>query len=190
MEAAMKIFLRDGLQGARMQDIADLAQVNRAMLHYYFRDKEMLSEQMMHSVVNKFIMTFKTNLNSELPFEKKIDFYISSEIDFAYNNPNLLIFALHESSKDINFFKKILPDNKPSLIFRRQLKEAYDNGQIVTKDIDEFVVMVSSLCMFPFIAGSLYMMIFRWDEEQLILHRNNLRKKLPKLIKKAIYRGE
>lgn len=187
LDAAKKIFLRDGLQGARMQDIADLASINRSMLHYYFRDKEMLSQQAMKSVVSRFIMTFKENLNSELSFEEKVDNYIAAEIDLAYNNPDMLIFALHEASKDPDFFKKII-ENKRSTAFREQLKEAYENEKITTKNTEEFVVIVSSLCMFPFIAGPLYMMIFKWDEEKWENHRDKLKKYLPKLIKQVIFK--
>jgi TetR/AcrR family transcriptional regulator len=189
-EAAKKIFFRDGLQGARMQDIADLAQINRAMLHYYFRNKETLSEQVMKTLVSKFIEAFKANLNSELSFEKKIDFYITQEIELVYNNSELFIFALHEAGKDMDFFKKIIPDNKPSTIFRKQIKEAYENGEIITKDVEDFVVMVSSLCMFPFIAGPLYMMIFKWDENKWGIFRRYLRRKLPVIIKQALFKGK
>jgi AcrR family transcriptional regulator len=187
LEAAKKIFLRDGLQGARMQDIADLASINRSMLHYYFRDKEMLSHQTMKSVISQFVITFKENLNSDLSFEEKVDNYIAAEIDLAYNDPNMLIFALHEASKDPEFFKKII-NNKHSTIFREQLKEAYEKGQITTKNTEDFVVLVSSLCMFPFIAGPLYMMIFRWDEEKWMNHRSVLKRNMPKLIKRILFK--
>jgi AcrR family transcriptional regulator len=187
LEAAKKIFLRDGLQGARMQDIADLASINRSMLHYYFRDKEMLSHQTMKSVISQFVITFKENLNSDLSFEEKVDNYIAAEIDLAYNDPNMLIFALHEASKDPEFFKKII-NNKHSTIFREQLKEAYEKGQITTKNTEDFVILVSSLCMFPFIAGPLYMMIFRWDEEKWMNHRSVLKRNMPKLIKRILFK--
>ena len=187
LEAAKKVFLRDGLQGARMQDIADLATINRSMLHYYFRDKEMLSQEVMKTVVSKFVVAFKENLNSELSFEEKVDNYIAAEINLAFDNPDLLIFALHESSKDPDFFKKII-ESKMSVVFRKKMKEAYEKGQIVPKNIEEFVVSVSSLCMFPFIAGPLYMMIFRWDEEKWASYRKVLKRSLPKLIKRVIFK--
>lgn len=185
LDAAKQIFLRDGLQGARMQDIADLASINRSMLHYYFRDKEMLSHETMKSVISQFIKTFKENLNSNISFEEKVKNYIEKEVDFAFNNPNMLIFGLHEASKDPNFFKKII-NNKHSTIFGQQLQGAHEKGEIITKDVEEFVITVSSLCMFPFIAGPIYMMIFRWDEEQWENYRKTLRKSLPILIKQVI----
>ena len=40
--AARKIFFQKGLAGARMQDIANEAGINKAILHYYFRSKDQL----------------------------------------------------------------------------------------------------------------------------------------------------
>ncbi|MFW6157387.1 MAG: TetR/AcrR family transcriptional regulator, partial [Balneolaceae bacterium] len=41
-EAAQKVFQRNGYAGARMQEIADEAGINKSMLHYYYRSKEKL----------------------------------------------------------------------------------------------------------------------------------------------------
>src|SRR5205809_116474 len=43
LDAAHAVFLRSGTAGARMQEIADEAGVNKALLHYYFRNKERLA---------------------------------------------------------------------------------------------------------------------------------------------------
>src|SRR4051812_4501785 len=43
LDAAHTVFVRRGSAGARMQEIAAEAQVNQALLHYYFRSKEQLA---------------------------------------------------------------------------------------------------------------------------------------------------
>ena len=48
LEAARKIFREKGFEGARMQEIADAAKINKAMLHYYFRSKELLFQRICH----------------------------------------------------------------------------------------------------------------------------------------------
>ena len=45
LQAATEVFLQKGMGGARMQEIADKAGINKAMLHYYFRSKDRLYEQ-------------------------------------------------------------------------------------------------------------------------------------------------
>src|SRR4030095_1411114 len=44
LDAAHAVFLRRGTAGARMQEIAKEADVNPALLHYYFRSKARLAE--------------------------------------------------------------------------------------------------------------------------------------------------
>jgi TetR/AcrR family transcriptional regulator len=39
-EAAKTVFSERGMDGARMQEIADKAGINKSLLHYYFRSKE------------------------------------------------------------------------------------------------------------------------------------------------------
>jgi AcrR family transcriptional regulator len=39
LSAAKLVFVKKGMAGARMQDIANEAGINKAMLHYYFRNK-------------------------------------------------------------------------------------------------------------------------------------------------------
>jgi len=38
--AATQVFEEKGYSGARMQEIADKAGINKALLHYYFRSKD------------------------------------------------------------------------------------------------------------------------------------------------------
>ena len=44
LDAAKKVFQTKGMDGARMQEIADKAKINKAMLHYYYRSKQVLFE--------------------------------------------------------------------------------------------------------------------------------------------------
>ncbi len=44
LEAAKRIFQQKGMVGARMQEIADEAKINKSMLHYYYRSKQLLFE--------------------------------------------------------------------------------------------------------------------------------------------------
>ena len=41
-EAAQKVFQKSGFEGARMQEIANEAGINKSMLHYYYRNKDTL----------------------------------------------------------------------------------------------------------------------------------------------------
>ena len=51
LEAAKNVFVTKGMEGARMQEIADEAGINKALLHYYFRSKERLFEAIFSEVI-------------------------------------------------------------------------------------------------------------------------------------------
>jgi TetR/AcrR family transcriptional regulator len=51
LAAARAEFIEHGLRGARMQQIADRASVNKALLHYHFRDKEGLYQAVLLDIV-------------------------------------------------------------------------------------------------------------------------------------------
>ena len=52
LEAAEQVFMKQGYDGSRMQAIADLAGINKAMLHYYFRSKDLLFERIFKEKFN------------------------------------------------------------------------------------------------------------------------------------------
>ncbi|MEZ4903780.1 MAG: helix-turn-helix domain-containing protein [Spirosomataceae bacterium] len=56
LQAAVKVFLRDSYDGSRMQDIADLAGINKALLHYYFRSKDKLFERVFEEKIQVFFL--------------------------------------------------------------------------------------------------------------------------------------
>ena len=67
LAAAHAVFLRHGAHGARMQDIADEAGVNKALLHYYFRSKDRLAEEVFRRTFAGIIPVVMHVLGSELP---------------------------------------------------------------------------------------------------------------------------
>ena len=66
--AARQVFIEKGLAGARMQDIADRAEINKAMLHYYFKNKEMLFELIFKETAGRLFPHFEKLMDSDLNF--------------------------------------------------------------------------------------------------------------------------
>ena len=67
-EAARKVFARKGRDGARMQEIADEAGINRALLHYYFRSKQGLFEAVFEYMFEQYMRSFDAVLEHGQPF--------------------------------------------------------------------------------------------------------------------------
>lgn len=115
LAAAEEVFLSKGYAAAKTTEIAKLAGVNHAMLHYYFRTKESLFNKVFEEKVNmlshSFLMVFEMNL----PFKEKIIMAVGKHYDFLVENPRLPLFVLTEmltNEERKNQVKKIL---KPRL---------------------------------------------------------------------------
>jgi len=62
------------MDGARMQDIANLAGINKALLHYYFRTKTSF-EAVFQKVAGRMFAKFAPVFREDLPLEDKIRFF-------------------------------------------------------------------------------------------------------------------
>src|SRR5687768_18539732 len=72
LDAAHAVFLRRGTAGARMQEIADEAGVNKALLHYYFRSKDRLAEAVFGRILRGMFPPLVAILGSELEIDEKV----------------------------------------------------------------------------------------------------------------------
>src|ERR1700761_3412710 len=95
-EAALKVFHKKGLAGARMQEIADEAGINKSMLHYYFRSKEQLFSQVFLQSFKKFMGSVLPILNEPNTWEEKIPLVIDHYVNVLQSNPDLPLFVINE----------------------------------------------------------------------------------------------
>lgn len=97
LDAAEQVFLEKGFEPAKTTQIASLAGVTHAMLHYYYRTKEKL----FNMVFDQKVRLLKDSLftafdNPDVPFLEKIQVGIESHFDFLKANPRLPRFVLNE----------------------------------------------------------------------------------------------
>src|SRR5687767_15639661 len=81
LDAAHAVFVRRGTAGARTQEIADEAGVNKALLHYYFRTKERLAEAVFERAARQLFPPLLSTLTSDLSIEEKVERVIQHYID-------------------------------------------------------------------------------------------------------------
>ena len=79
LKAARKVFTHKGFDGARMQEIADEAGINKALLHYYFRSKDKLFEAIFKEVITTFFPRIISVLTSDLSLFEKITLFTDSK---------------------------------------------------------------------------------------------------------------
>src|SRR6185312_14461379 len=81
LDAAHAVFLRRGTAGARMQEIADEAGVNKALLHYYFRSKDRLAEAVFQRVAGTLFPPVLAVMASDAEIEDKVRRVIAIELE-------------------------------------------------------------------------------------------------------------
>ncbi|UBM60895.1 TetR/AcrR family transcriptional regulator [Marinilongibacter aquaticus] len=153
--AAEKVFISSGYDGARMQEIADEAGINKAMLHYYFRSKDLLFARIFDEKAKYFFPEVKTLLESGKPFLQIMKDFVKVYIHFALGNPYIPIFIIStvntESKRDFIDrlpFKNMVIDK---LLLAYQ--EAYAKGQVCKIEQPlQFLLSVVGMCVFPFLA--------------------------------------
>jgi TetR/AcrR family transcriptional regulator len=82
LAAAEDVFARDGLAGARTDAIAAEAGVNKALLYYYFKDKEKLYEAVMEEHLREFNRRALAVLNAAGPARALLLQYVNLHFDF------------------------------------------------------------------------------------------------------------
>lgn len=188
LAAARTVFLRKGLDGARMQEIADEAGINKALLHYYFRNKEKLFRAILKMTFTKAFPDVMDIMESGLPVHDKIEAFIRKYTDILRNEPFLPGFMLREIQRDPSGVLLILKESgmNPSLV-TRQFQKEMDAGNIRCMNPDELMINIISLTVFPFamapLAGEMF---FRGDTEKYASFLEQRKKSIAEFVWLAI----
>ena len=86
LKAAALEFAEHGIAGARTDAIAREARVNKALLYYYFKDKETLYGAVLDDAFSGLKTTVFRVLDSDLPPRDKIMAYVGAYFDFIASN--------------------------------------------------------------------------------------------------------
>src|SRR4249920_2351657 len=93
LSAAKKVFISRGMAGARMQDIADEAGINKAMLHYYFKNKEKLFEVIFMEAAAQLFPRINEIFFSDYSLFEKIERFCEEYMAVVMENPYLPLFV-------------------------------------------------------------------------------------------------
>jgi TetR/AcrR family transcriptional regulator len=155
LNAARSAFIRNGSSGARMQEIADEAGINKALLHYYFKNKEGLFELVFNDAFSEFIPKIHSIFSGAGSVMEKIERYVETHLELLISKPDLPLFVLNEMQRDPErFFSGILskmPGTPPFELFLKQIENEMKDGKIRTMNPRDLWMNVMSMTVFPFI---------------------------------------
>lgn len=87
LNAAIDEFAEHGIAGARTDAIARAARVNKALLYYYFTDKEAIYQAVLDHVFSGLRDTVVPMLEGNLPPRQKLLNYLGAYFDYIAANP-------------------------------------------------------------------------------------------------------
>lgn len=172
LEAAEREFLTKGFAGARTVSIARAAGVTHAMLHYYFRTKELLFDRIldekMRVMGDSVVAAFG---QSDLPLAERIRDGIEHHFDFIAANPDLPRFIVQEifmhpercermKGRIARIADRLIAD------LQRGLDAAAEQGEAERMDARMLILDVISLNVFPFLAYPIIEPVFGYDPSQ------------------------
>ena len=158
LDAAEKLFIEKGYTGTRTTEIAKAANVNHAMLHYYFRTKENLFNKIFEKKTTMLLSLFSVAFDEKYTFFEKIKRIIEVHFDFLTQNLKLPLFILREvvSDKEKKDFilTKILPVGKTVYDkIDKGIQEEMKKGTIKPVKAQDIILNMASLNVFAFIAA-------------------------------------
>jgi len=154
LAAARKIFVDKGLEGARMQDIADEAGINKAMLHYYFRSKEKLFDTIFTDVAKEFLPKLFAILTADKTLFEKIELFCAAYIEHETKTPYVPVFIIKEINRGPKaLMQRITQVGSPPFdAVIAQIKRETKAGIIKPLEPFDLLLNTLSLCIFPYLA--------------------------------------
>ena len=162
-ESATEVFVQKGMDGARMQDIANHAGINKALLHYYYRTKDQLFNAVFEKIARKMFEKFSPVFDEKMSLEEKIRFFFREHITFMQKNPRLPAFVLNEVNRNPARIRKLLENveiQKLWAMLESQHKEELNKYNITSEMIPQVMTTIAAISVFPFAARGILEGIF------------------------------
>jgi len=196
LDAAKTVFIRRGTAGARMQEIAEEAGVNQALLHYYFRSKEKLSDAVFRETAGRMFPAIIHALGGDLSIDEKIERIVDMYLDNMSRTPFLpgyILSELHHHPERVpQLFGSVIGGDlskvvRPAIeVLDKQLAAEARAGRMRRINTQQFVVNLLSLCVFPFAARPMLRAALGFDDDDFTQFIAQRRKELPQFIRNAL----
>lgn len=190
--AAEEIFMNKGFDATSTTDIAKKVGCNQALIHYYFRTKENLFQQIFMKKfqlvlsfiiqenqptdIEKALLRFIDNYFVMLSQNRKLPFFLITELIMNEERRNMLRLHLLMQSEKLGYYAN----------WDKLVKEEIKNGKIRPIETIDLTLDVISLVVFPFLSLPLYSDLFQSNEVQLENYLQHRKEEIVTLILKGI----
>lgn len=154
-EAARQVFLSKGFAATKTRDISEAADINLALLNYYFRSKKKLFDIIMIETLQSFSSGVIVIFDDErTTIKEKVSLFVNHYIDLLTQNQNVAPFILNAVRDNPNeYISRIgILDKVKKSVFIQQFQEAITKNEVPPINPVHFILNLMSLIVFPFIA--------------------------------------
>jgi len=155
------------MDGARMQEIANEAGINKALLHYYFRTKNKLFEKVFSLVFGDVLHVIEQAVTKETDFEQFLENFIRQYIRLLKNKPFIPQFVIHELNRKP---ERIVAQIQNKNVIKQQLFNIIEKAvkEKIIRPIQpvHLVTNILALCIFPFVAKPMVKGLALDDDEK------------------------
>ena len=158
LEVSRKLFVEKGYTGTSIRDIAAEAEVNVAMVNYYFKSKHDLFEIIFDESANIMLNKIFAIIHSDLPFYELLNTWISSYYDMLMQYPQIPIFVLNEVHQHPEHLLELVYKRNPPIVIerlRKRIQKEIKEGTIKDVPVMNLMLSILSLCIFPFLLGGM-----------------------------------
>lgn len=153
LEAARKVFISKGLDGSRMQEIADEAGINKALLHYYFRSKEKLFERIFAEALQRILPRVYESIGKSENIAVFIREFINNYLNLLRYFPFLPLFVLHEINRDPSRIASIVKGKGlPVVQLQNLIDRDVEAGRMIPIPAEHLMINLMSMIVFPVVA--------------------------------------
>lgn len=150
--AAIKVFLEKGFDATTIRDIAKEADLNCALMNYYFRSKEKLFRSILEEMTQLFFKGIIEIFNQPISLRNKLNKLIDHDFEMFKKNPKLANFVLNELQRNPERFLETLPISKiiNQSFFEKQVSDAIQSGEIRNISAIHIMLLLKSNIQFIF----------------------------------------
>jgi TetR/AcrR family transcriptional regulator len=158
LDAACREFANEGVAGARTDAIAKAAGVNKALLYYYFRDKESLYGAVLQHALGDLLDQLMRVLDADASAGYRVLAYAVTHFDFVCTHPEyrrLIQFEMMRAGTNSSpHFEKLIDTFFRPLMKRviSVLQEGIDSGEFRPVQPQQFMQSMVAVIVFYFTA--------------------------------------
>jgi len=154
LDTAARLFAQNGFDATTMNNLAKEASVNKALIYYYFKDKDDILKSLIELLVTRmrgYVEASQADSKETINIDKKI----ALELDFLQENKNTLSLLMMESLKTeretnllIEIASKVIEQDLSDRDFPTKPKNAKERSKHTEALVHEFFTGIMPMMAF------------------------------------------